>query len=198
MLYAQMPIGPQMPLIERAFRDIPFIFRAPSSLGLLLSRSQSLYLLRRQSTTLWPMPLRRLFGFALSLAYYAFRYLDHSLFLVIIKLHAPCRTRPQFLLVQNILMFVIISYATMFKPVHSRLRGYRRKICQRTYLRNLCPLLFFLVIATYLVCLLRYYNLFLYFYFSLSAFSFSFTLFLSLLRPDGGVLALGSLGQDVT
>src|SRR5271168_4244553 len=179
MLDAQMPIGPQMPLIERAFQDIPFIFRAPSSLGLLSSRNQSLYLLWRQSTTLWPMPLRRPFGFALSLAYYAFRYLIHSLFLVIIKLHAPYRTRPQFLLVQNILMFVIISYATMFKPVHSRLRGYRWKICQRTYLRNLCPLLFFLVIATYLVCLLRYYNLFLLFLFFLVLSLFLLLLFIS-------------------
>ena len=181
MLVVLMLIGLQILLIGKASPDIRFIFRVPSFPGLQLSRSQLHCRLQRLSNMQWHMRSRRLFGCALFSSSWNSRFHILSQYLVTIRPLALCWIPLRYLLILNILTFVITLFAITSLMVPFLLLGYPLLICLLIYLQNLFLFLPFLVIVMFWVFLfpLLYVN----------SCSFSFCFFF--LCSDGGVLTYG-------
>ena len=164
-----------------ASQAILFIFRACQYHGRPLNKSPLPCRQLRQNTTLWLMHSKKPFGYGLFWACCVFLFHNLFPFLQTIKLLVLFPLLRLFLLAQNISISAIILFVIMFRPDHFQLHGYRRKICQRTFLQSLFLLLFFIAIVKFLDFLNHPYK------FHLFIILFIFLLF----HPDGGVLTLG-------
>ena len=96
---------------------------------------------------------------------------------------------PQFQLVQNTLIYAIISFAVIFRQALFWLRGYQLRICQRIFLQKPFFSFLFPIIVTFLVYL---------FLLLCKNFLFYFSLSFSNPHPDGGVLDCGHLVRTLS